>query len=216
MAYDKTLPTNSTKIRNYPTVLTDNFAGIEEGDISLKYWQANFIERDAIPSAPATTPTRADDTMIMYSKQDASGETELFILDDRATANDIQVTEDGNLGSASTDITCNTISFDAGVSSMGPLQQVSGWIRVASNGAVTATSGTLTASRDSLGLYSIGFSTAPANANFCGIATLANTSSRRSISCQQYSATAFKVRIYSNSDGNNNDEPFQVVVFGGR
>ncbi len=114
MAYDKTLPANSTKIRNYPTVLTNNFAAIEEGDISLKHWQINFIERNAVPGAPppANDPTRADDTMIMFSKQDSAGETELFLLDDRSPANNFQITQNGALGSTSTQVNANGLAFD--------------------------------------------------------------------------------------------------------
>jgi len=112
MTYDKTLPTNTTKIRNYPTVLTDNFAALEEGDISLKHWQVNFIERNAVPGPISNDPTRADNTMILYSKQDGAGETELFVIDDRNPANVTQLTEEGALGSTSTQVNANGVAFD--------------------------------------------------------------------------------------------------------
>ena len=51
MAFDKTLPTNNTKIRNYPTVLTDNWSAIQAGDLTFKAWQVNFADRDLVPGA---------------------------------------------------------------------------------------------------------------------------------------------------------------------
>ena len=93
MAWDDTLPANSTKIRNYPTVLTDNFQAIEQGGITLKHWQVNFIDRQQVPGAPppAATPTSATDTMIMYSNEDALTNTELFVMNDLGTI--IQMTQ---------------------------------------------------------------------------------------------------------------------------
>lgn len=83
MAWDSTLPTNTTKIRNYPTVLTDNFIAIE-GDISLKSWQMNFAERDSVPGAPppAVDPTGTADTCILFSKTDPTGNPEMFHMDE--------------------------------------------------------------------------------------------------------------------------------------
>lgn len=114
MAFDKTLPANSTKIRRYPTVLNDNFAAIQEGDDSFQLWQANFIDRDLVPGAPPPSqdPTRIDDTMIIYSKQNDDGETDLFILDDRTIANIMQLTQDGHLGSTNTSLNAKDLSFD--------------------------------------------------------------------------------------------------------
>lgn len=114
MAFDKTLPQNSTKIRRYPEVLTDNFAAIQTGDDTFQVWQLNFIDRDLVPGAPPPTqdPTRVDDTIIIYSKQNADGETDLFLMDDRAIANIIQVSQDGALGSTSTSLNAKDLSFD--------------------------------------------------------------------------------------------------------
>ncbi len=114
MSFDATLPSNSTKIRNYPTVLNNNFASVEEGDITLRYWQINFAERDSVPGAPppAVDPVREDDTMIIFSKQNADSRTDLFVLDDRGPANNFQITQDGSLGSTSTPLNASNISFD--------------------------------------------------------------------------------------------------------
>ena len=114
MAFDKTLPTNSTKIKNYPTVLTNNFAGIQTGDETFKVWQLNFADRNQVAGAPPPTqdPTRIDDTMIVFSKDDPDGETELFIIDDRSTANNFQITQNGALGSTTTPLNGSSLSMD--------------------------------------------------------------------------------------------------------
>ena len=114
MAWDKSLPSNSTKIRNYPTVLTDNFASVEEGDTTLQYWKSNYIERNVIPSAPAVDPTRIDNVMQLYSKQNADGLTDLFVIDDRNPANIIQLTNNGGIGNSSITANVNEITFDNG------------------------------------------------------------------------------------------------------
>lgn len=112
MAWDKSLPANQTKIRNYPSVLTGNFAAVEEGQDSLKQWKINLIERNAIPSAPATDPTRVDDVMQLYSKQNADGNTDLYVLDDRNPANVIELTENGKVGGRSQDFVMQNFYFE--------------------------------------------------------------------------------------------------------
>lgn len=111
MTWNEDLPDNSTKIRVYPQVLTDNWKAIQAGDPTLKYRATNFIDRSTASEAPATTPTRDDDTMIMYSKNDGTN-TELFILNDQNPADDLQITQVKALGSTSTPLNASSISFD--------------------------------------------------------------------------------------------------------
>lgn len=108
MAWDKTKPTDQSKIRTYPTLLTDNFKAIEEGDQGLQFWQTRFDDRDVL--GIASNPTRADDEMAIFSKSDGSN-TEMFIMDDQDPANIIQITEVGSLGSQNTNIVCNQITI---------------------------------------------------------------------------------------------------------
>lgn len=208
MAFDKTLPSNSTKIRNYPSVLTSNFAAIQTGDLTFKSEALNFIERDAVVPGIASDPTRDDDTMIIYSKQDAATNTELFVMDDTAGPNIMQLTEDGRIGSSSTDLSCSTLTFDGGTSSMSAIHQVTGWARVSAVGAITAGSGNLSVAQAG-NTFTISFVVAPANANFVGIATFAENVTT-SIYCNNYTATTFDVVT------GLSQKAFQVVVFGGR
>ena len=227
MAYDKTLPTNSTKIRNYPTVLTDNFAAIEEGDISLKHWQVNFIERNAVPGAPppANDPTRADDTMILFSKQDAAGETELFFMDDQNPANVTQVTQGGALGGASTNILGTDISFDGGTFTNNQNGMCTAWsfVTVVGSAISTQTNYGMTWTRTSTGVYKATFTASQVlNANYVvtGTAYSSSGGSEGTVlsfaSDKTRSTTEFSIRMKHVTSDSNRDRSFMVAVFGGR
>jgi len=220
MAFDKTLPTNSTKIRNYPTVLGDNFAAIEEGDLTLTHWQINFIERNAVPGAPppANDPTRQDDTMIMFSKQDGAGETELFILDDRSPANNFQITEAGKIGSASTQFVAQDISFAAETATYASTNMVAYWGYISSAGVIQDSSGGFTSARNSVGNYTITFSVAQSSGNYGVNLTARNNNSSDNPHIANYHtqvAGSFKVMI-RNQNNTPVDRGFSFSVFGGR
>lgn len=155
MAYDKNLPTDQTKLRNYPTVLTDNFIAIEEGDITLQHWQINMVERNSVPGPIPNDPTREDDVMILYSKQDSSGETEAFILDDRNPANVIQLTQDGRLGDFSQGISASSIIMDDTNVSFGINQMITATATVASNGSLVNGVNISASARSATGTYTV-------------------------------------------------------------
>jgi hypothetical protein len=220
MAFDKTLPTNATKIRNYPTVLTDNFSAIEEGDITLKYWQVNFIERNSVPGAPPPTndPTRADNTMILFSKQDGAGETELWILDDRSPANNYQITEAGKLGSQNTQFVTQDISFGTETSTYSSTNMIAYWAIISSGGAVVASSGGITAVRNSTGRYTVTFTTPQSTVNYGVNVTCENTSTGDNPHiCNYFSKNInnFQVLI-KNQNGTSVDRAFTITIYGGR
>jgi hypothetical protein len=107
MAFDKTLPNNATKIRNYPTVLQDNFKGIQEGDSTFIMQQINVADRTAGAILPET-PAAIADTMLLFSKNDGSN-TELYTRD--PDGNIIQVTTEGSLGNTSTNLEASQLKF---------------------------------------------------------------------------------------------------------
>jgi hypothetical protein len=214
MTWNASLPSNSTKIRNYPTVLTNNFSAVEQGDISLKHWQSNFIERNGV--APSNDPTRADDTMILYSKQDASGNTELFVLDDRNPANVIQLTKGGKIGSESTQAVFQNISFASETSTYTSTNLTAYWAIVSSAGAIVASSGGLTASRTSTGVFAIGFTTPQSSVNYgVTLGIEADPPNPALISYRNKTVNGFGVRMV-NQNGTNIDRAFTIAVYGGR
>tara|TARA_R110002126_G_scaffold77229_5_gene192679 strand:- start:6799 stop:7485 length:687 start_codon:yes stop_codon:yes gene_type:complete len=172
VAFDKTLPTNSTKIRNYPTVLTDNWSAIQTGDLTFKTWQLNFADRDEVEGAPPPTqdPTRDDDTMIMFSKNNADGETDLYILDDRSSPSNFALTENGKVGGRATsavfqDISIGTNTFvndqNNFVWAHGRVPKAGG--AISGQGLGTATTGSVSGYNPA---YTITLTRTPSNANY--------------------------------------------------
>jgi len=216
MAFDKTLPNNTTKIRNYPTVLTANFAGLEEGQDSLQIWKANFIERNAIPSAPAVDPSRIDDTMQIYSKQNADGETDLYVLDDRSPANVIELTENGRIGGQAQDFVLNEAYYGTdtlargvwGVPTVVGSIDASGNVEAWSEG-IASTS--VVSSRRRLTFTANRFN----NANYVVLVTPTTGGNTRIATWINKTTTTLDIRI---TNQNNTDAlvAFDIVIFGGR
>lgn len=215
MAWDKTLPANSTKIRNYPTVLTDNFSAVEEGDITLKHWQVNFIERNAVPGAPppANDPTRADDTMILFSKQDGSGNTELFLMDDNSPANIIQLSENGSFGSASTAFSMDRFSFDSGTTTFNENNVINAHGRFNSGGTAIYVNA-CTVAKAGTGRYNVTFSTPRSNVNYAVTANTDDTGNSRVCKIGNVTVNGFQIHVVQ-KDGNSRDIGCHFMVVGG-
>lgn len=79
MPFDSTQPTNTTKIRNLGVVIRPNWEAIEQGLNTFKPHSLNLNNRTAlgIPVDPAAVPN----TYILYCKQDASGNPQLYGID---------------------------------------------------------------------------------------------------------------------------------------
>lgn len=79
MAWDKSQPQNTTKIRNLGEVIRPNWDAIETADSTFIPQALNLADRDA--AGLASDPTALADTIIAYSKQDASSKPQLFMID---------------------------------------------------------------------------------------------------------------------------------------
>ena len=227
MAWDATLPNNQTKIRNYPTVLTANFAAVEQGGDTLQQWKANFIERNAITAAPPATPTRIDNVMQVYSRQnDTDSKTDLFILDDRATANEIQLTENGSIGGAAQNFILNQFKFEdnATTYNQGNIVKARGSFNSSgtlTNGSNMATAGT---PHPSTGVYNVNVNADVLEAGTSYQVYAVPTSSASGNARTLYivskptvvAATAVTIQIkISNGSTIVRDESFDVMVVGG-
>jgi len=213
MAWDKTLPNNTTKIRNYPTVLTANFAAVEEGQDSLQQWKANFIERNAIPSAPAVTPTRIDDTMQVFSKQNADGETDLYVLDDRSPANTIELTENGRLGGRTTNLSLNQFTFDSGTTNYDENNIINCHGKFNSSGVATYMFGA-TVARISTGRYRVTFTTPRSDTNYAVVANTDDSGNSRVCKIGNESVNSFDIHVVQ-KDGDSRDIGCRFMLVGG-
>ena len=163
MTWNASLPSNTTKIRNYPTILQDNFNSVEQGDLSLKYQALNIDER-------AGDPTRSDDTMIIFSKNDGSN-TELYVMNDQNPADVIQMTK-GTPNISPGGFSDNGETFIPG----GLLLKYGNYLAVATTGTITFSSVGLTAFPNNL---------------FNVLITNKTSSTTRIISAQNFSTTSF-------------------------
>lgn len=166
MTWNSSQPMGNTKLRNSPTLITNNFNAIEKGNLSLTHWQVNFIDRDTVPGAPppTTNPTRQDNTLILFSKT-ASSESELFLMDDQNPANIIQLTEAGRLGGQTTNFSMNNFSFDGGTTDFNENNVISAYGSFNTDGVGTVFGCTVNATAPG-SLYDITFSPARSNANY--------------------------------------------------
>lgn len=99
MAWNRTLPANNSKIRLSPSYIRDNWDAIETGLVPF-----DFLQLQQQAADPATTAT----TGWLFSKNSA-GVTELFYKD--PSANVIQMTSVGRIGSSTTNVIFNDAQF---------------------------------------------------------------------------------------------------------
>lgn len=71
-----TEPTDNTEIRNLGVVIRPNWVAIEEADATFLPQAINLNNRTV--SGPTNDPTAITDAFLMYCKEDASGNPELF------------------------------------------------------------------------------------------------------------------------------------------
>lgn len=226
MAWDKTKPANTEKIRNLGSVIRDNWQAIEENDTgvsstSLNQWVIHLIDRSTIGGS--NTPARIDNIGMLYCRNDGSN-NELYFQDSQSTANEIQMTENGKIGAAGTQIVAQDISFGNATTVNSQNAMATAWGFFASNGATVAAYN-LTCTRNSTGKYTLNFSTPLQNSNYAPIAvTRAQSGSSQDnnqISIQNSSTTynqnQFSVVVRSSGGSPSlKDSDFFVAVFGGQ
>lgn len=76
MAFDTTQPTDTTKLRLVGNVIRPNWVAIQDGESTFKPIAINLNNRTV--SGPTNDPTAIANTFIVYSKEDAGGNPELY------------------------------------------------------------------------------------------------------------------------------------------
>ena len=209
MSYDKTQPTDTTKIRNLGTVIRPNWVAIEEGDSSFKPYALNL--QDRTPLAESNDPTNISGSSIVYVKQDGAGNPELYAEDE--DANIIQLTEAGRLGGPSTDLKLNEFRFGSSTTDYGRNNIIGAYVRWNSSGTALSSFG-CSISKVATGVYEITLSEARNNTNYVPVATPQNEGNVRLVKISIQSTTKFRVRI-ENSDQNGRDTGGYCHVVGG-
>lgn len=217
MAWDKTLPSNTTKIRQYPTVLTANFAAVEEGDSSLQNWKINLIQRNAIPSAPPVTPAKIANVVQVYAKQSIFSRSELFVTDDHSPANTIQLTQDGKIGAQGQDIRANNYFYGADTLGRGLWAAPTAMGRISASGTVQTGSQGIASVTLAGSVFTVNFVGGRlTNTNYMVFITPERGTSNPRFACWENKSTAsVDVRVV-NQNGTLAPEAFDIIVFGGR
>src|SRR3990167_6051303 len=107
MAFVPGEPQDTTKIRDLGAVIRPNWSAIQTADSSFKPYAINLIERTS--AGQPGDPTAIADTFIIFSKDDGA-DAEFYGIDENS--NVIQLSQDGAMGSTSTQVNANGIAFD--------------------------------------------------------------------------------------------------------
>lgn len=199
MAFDKTQPTDTTKIRNLGTVIRPNWDAIETADSTFKPYAINLQNRT--PLGVSNDPATIADTSIIYVKDDGAGNPELYSKD--GSGNIIQMTEGGRIGGPSTNFKINNYRFGSGTVDYSINNIVSAYVRWNSGGTALSAFG-CTVAKVSTGVYEITLTTARNNTNYIPVACAFNEGNVRIVKVSVQSTTKFQVRI-ENSDQSGRD-----------
>lgn len=89
MVYDATQPANATKIRNLGVVIRPNWVAIERAESSFKPYAINLANRT--PLLVPNDPAAIANSYIVYCKQDAAGNPQLYGIDQASRVTQISV-----------------------------------------------------------------------------------------------------------------------------
>jgi hypothetical protein len=220
--FNSGLPNNASKIRNYPTLLQNNFRGIEIGDATFKIWQANFPQRNLLPGPPTDDPTALADTSIIYAKEDPAiaGKTELFAIDPDSDV--IQLTQGGSLGSAITTLKCSTLTIGSNVTQQGIATALAAFPASAVAGLVPPSYGYNIAgrTRSSTGIYAVTttavFNTANIVVSLTPYTGSSNPQGMNILIAPTIAANVVTINIdIRDRSGSHADLAFHILVHGG-
>lgn len=209
MAFDKTQPTDTTKLRNLGVVIRPNWVAIEEADSTFRPYALNFQNRT--PLGVSNDPATIADTFILYEKDDGAGNPELYGED--GSGNILQLSEGGRLGGPSTNVKMNNYRFGAGTVDYGQNNIVSAMVRWNSAGTALSSFG-CSIVRTSTGLYTVTLATARTNTNYWPVACAFDEGNSRCAKVNILSTTQFTIRIV-NDNGSNRDTGGFCHVVGG-
>jgi hypothetical protein len=164
--FDGSQPANDSKIRDFPSLVRDNFNAIIEGNSTAALTKATLAVQGG-------DPTLITDKLIVFAK-DSNSESALFVKNDADDT--LQLTDQEYLGGASQKIKAASIRFGAGTVDNNQNAMVTAWGRIATSGSVSAaynmTSSKVTNSPSPLDYYyQVTFVTPMANANYAAIVT---------------------------------------------
>lgn len=212
MAFDKSQPEDTTKIRNLGVVIRPNWVAIEEADSSFKPYAINLISRNT--TGASNDPSTIASTSILFCKNDTAGNPELHHRG--AAGNIIQMSYGGRMGGPETDLTMNKFRFGTSAVNYSVNSVVSSAISWTASGS-TVSSFRCSQSKIATGVYRVTFSTARTSLNYYVQATLSFSPSSSTAVCLKVTnkeLTYFDVETLT-KDLSAVNEAVYCVVFGG-
>lgn len=193
MAWDKTKPDSTTKIREEPALITDNWEAIEENDSgvaasSLNQWVVHLIDRSTIGGS--NTPARIDNIGLLYCRNDGSN-NEFYFEDSQNPANEIQMTADGKMGSATTEMVAQDIAFGSVSTAYAAPNVITAYGRFNSSTATVLDQFGCTIGAVGGSSTTITFSTARSTTNYIAVATNSNTAFGAKVAVSAQNLTDF-------------------------
>jgi hypothetical protein len=222
MAWDNTQPTNTTKIRNLGVVIRPNWLAIEQADSTFKPYAINFTDRTAagLPVNPMAIGT----AYIVYCKQDAAGNPELFGIS--ATSTVTQLVKAGRIGIPTQGVNALNFIMDSTSFTYGKNQMIVACGSFSSSGSLISGVNMSALSHPDDGEYTVRVNAnVLLNSNYQVLCSchndgtfgdserVINIVSKGSPSVGNPTNLSFVIR---SGGGSRRDQRFEVVVIGGR
>lgn len=207
MAFDKTLPANTTLLRNAPGIITSNWTAIEEGDSSFKPYAVNL--QDRTPLVVSNDPSTISGSSIIYVKQDASANPELYSKD--GSGNIIQLTDSGYIGGPTSNFRIQNMRFKSGSVDYGANNVLSAAARW-DNSMASLSTFRCTASSPGLGTMNISLSDTRSSTNYFIVAQAFNNGD---VTCTIGTITTSSFQVFMKTAGSLANSGGWVAVFGG-
>lgn len=209
MAFDKTQPTDTTKIRNLGVVIRPNWVAIESADSTFQPYALNLTDRDA--AALASDPTAISTAFITYCKQDASGDPEFYGID--PDSNVLQFSDAGFVGGPSQGLKCSKIRF--GTSSVDYDRNNLIWAYGQfTNSGATVVAKNCSFSKVATGRYRVVFTTPLSGTSYVAVATPFNEGNARLAKIDDKTNAQFDI-FMRNEDNDARDTGGFFMVCGG-
>lgn len=222
MAWDNTQPTNVTKIRNLGVVIRPNWLAIEQAESTFKPYALNYTDRTA--AGLAVNPTAIPTAYIVYCKQDAAGNPELFGISSTSTVT--QFVRAGRIGLPTQGVNALNFIMDATTFSYGKNQMIVATGSFSSTGALLSGVNMVASAHPDDGEYTVRVNadvllnsnyqvlcSCQNNGTFADSERVINVVSKGTPSAGNPTNLSFVIR---SGGGTRHDQRFDVIVVGGR
>lgn len=207
--FDGSQPANDSKIRDFPSLVRDNFNAIVEGDSTASLTKANLTVQGG-------NPTLIANKLILFAK-DSNSESALFVKNDADDT--LQLTDQEFLGGETQKVKAASIQFGTKTIENNQNAMCTAWGYFSSSGTTVAAYNCSCTRTADPGKYRITFDSALANANYAAVCmsgrTVANPRVINLDLNETKTASKFDIQIRNSSESLLN-EPFSVIVFGGQ